>query len=597
MQTRPTPPFAESRRRRFVVNAAILGAFVALSVALFGRAVLANPAGRILSDTPEDAAIFVWAFRWWPFALAHGLDPMLARTVWAPGGANLFWITSVPLPSLLLAPLTAVAGPVVAYDVASLLAPALTGWTTSLLCRRLGCRLGPAVAGGLVAAFSPGEVSQVASGHLNLSLLVLPPLAAYLAVRRAEGSLGRRGFVGLLGVALAAQLGVSTEVAATTTALGGVALALGLAAAGREHRRRVLALWAEAGAGVVLAGLTALPFLVAGFVLPHPRLLFAGGAAAAVPRPWSTLGGLVAPSPGTEAGRLLGAVDGPGAALYLGIPMVALLAYLCVSRRHPAARFAGLLGAAAAVAGLGPALRVAGHSLPLPWAAAEALPLLGLAVPSRLFAQAAMAGGVGLGLWLSGRVEDGSALRPSGRAGGRTRTAWRWAAAALLGASILPSLAAPIGWTQRVGMPAFFAGGAYRRYLSPGEIVLVADAFSGRAWADFRGEPMLWQAETNMAFRQAGGFLGLVEPAVRGTGFETRLADVRLPASDERAARRFLLEHRIDAVIDVGPARATALLARLLGVRPLPVGGVMLFQGPFGPPPPPGAHAHRGASD
>src|SRR5205807_1669551 len=61
-------------------------------------------------------------------------------------------------------------------------------------------------------------------------------------------------------------------------------------------------------------------------------------------------------------------------------------------------------------------------------------------------------------------------------------------------------------WLSRESNPAFFTTHQYRSVLTRGETVLVLPF--GQL-----GNSMLWQAETGMWFRMAGGYLSPVYPA------------------------------------------------------------------------------------
>src|SRR5439155_1544880 len=132
---------------------------------------------RILSSAPTEASVFVWSLSWWPHALAHGLNPLFTHLAWAPTGLNLARSATAPIPTLLLAPLTLAFGPVVSFNVATLLAPAVSAWTAYLLCRRLARSFWPAIVGGAVFGFSPGLLVELKAGHLNLSMLFVHPQA------------------------------------------------------------------------------------------------------------------------------------------------------------------------------------------------------------------------------------------------------------------------------------------------------------------------------------------------------------------------------------------------------------------------------------
>ena len=142
-----------------------------------------------MASDPADGAILLWSLGWWPHAIGHGHLLPYTHALFAPPGTNLAWTTSMPAPGILLAPLTQAFGPLVTFNVLSLLAPITAAWTTALLVRRITGRWPPSLLAGFLFALSPLELDQIAVGHLNLSLTALVPLAVYLVVRSAEGSM------------------------------------------------------------------------------------------------------------------------------------------------------------------------------------------------------------------------------------------------------------------------------------------------------------------------------------------------------------------------------------------------------------------------
>src|SRR5438094_3974132 len=85
-------------------HGAALGVYAATFCALYLPRLLAAGPGAMLSNSPADAAIFVWSLGWWPHALAHGTLLPYTHDLFAPGGTNLAWTTSIPVPGLLVAP-------------------------------------------------------------------------------------------------------------------------------------------------------------------------------------------------------------------------------------------------------------------------------------------------------------------------------------------------------------------------------------------------------------------------------------------------------------------------------------------------------------
>src|SRR5207237_172384 len=92
-----------------------------------------------------DAGIFIWSFAWWPHAIFHWQNPFITHAIWAPDGTNLAWTASAPGLSLMFMPLTLIAGPLISYDVAAILMPALAALTAFLLCRHVTRTFWPAI--------------------------------------------------------------------------------------------------------------------------------------------------------------------------------------------------------------------------------------------------------------------------------------------------------------------------------------------------------------------------------------------------------------------------------------------------------------------
>src|SRR5436309_2780957 len=85
----------------------------------------------------RDAGIFVWSLQWWPHAIGRLANPLYTHALFAPGGADLAWATTLPGPAVLLAPVTLLLGAARTFDLLMVLSPVLAAWTAYLLCRRL----------------------------------------------------------------------------------------------------------------------------------------------------------------------------------------------------------------------------------------------------------------------------------------------------------------------------------------------------------------------------------------------------------------------------------------------------------------------------
>ena len=89
--------------------------YLLIAAALFSSTWV-DPAGSLIG-TPKDPKLFVWYLGWLPHELAQGHNPLFTDHLSYPAGVNLMWNTSMIFPSLLLWPVTAAFGPVVAYNL------------------------------------------------------------------------------------------------------------------------------------------------------------------------------------------------------------------------------------------------------------------------------------------------------------------------------------------------------------------------------------------------------------------------------------------------------------------------------------------------
>ena len=105
-----------------------LSLYSTLSLLFFGRGLLGHFSERYMGFGP-DPSVGINMLAWWPYALSHRLNPLIATTLWAPYGFNLTWSTCVPLVALVVSPITVFFGPVPAYNTIMLVCPALAAWT------------------------------------------------------------------------------------------------------------------------------------------------------------------------------------------------------------------------------------------------------------------------------------------------------------------------------------------------------------------------------------------------------------------------------------------------------------------------------------
>ena len=264
-------------RRHWDSLAAFVG-YALISGLYLGLPLILHSGGRFIGDG-RDPTLVIWAFAWWPHAIAHGLNPIVTHVIWAPEGVNLMWVGAVPGLALPFTPLTLVAGPVLAFNVCAILTPAFAAWTAFRLCRRLTRSLWPSLVGGFLFGCSSFELVHTELAHVGLAGAgALLPLIALVVLRFLDSEIGGRGLVVRLGPLLGLGPLFSTEIAFTTALAIAAGLVLGFILV-PARRSRLLALSPYLLASYGLAALLTAPFvyyLLTGF---HRETFFPPSAA------------------------------------------------------------------------------------------------------------------------------------------------------------------------------------------------------------------------------------------------------------------------------------------------------------------------------
>jgi hypothetical protein len=556
-----------SSPRRQTVVALIV--YAVISIEFFGVYALPH-LGRVCacSGVGDDPAEYMWFLAWWPHALLHGQNPFFTSALFAPNHLDLGAFGLIPGAGLVVAPVTLLFGPLVSYNLVALVSPILAALFAFLLCRYVSGSFLAALVGGYVFGFSAYMLGHML-GHLNLVLTFPIPAGVHLVLRLIDGRIGRRPFVALMAVDLAALIAFSTELALTFVLFGVFALALALAVV-PARRDRIAAVIRP----TLIAG--AFAVLLAGPIIYYALKANLGGAFNGTGDMWGgdALGFLI-PTQVTGLGSgSFGAVsatftrhDLAESGIYLGIPLVLIvIRYLSTHWRLRPIRLVSIALAIMVVLLLGSHLHVDGkQTIALPWAVVDGLPLIKQVLPVRLGLYVYLGAAVVLAMWLA---------RPRPRALGVTK----WAVAGLSIAFVVPNLGSGL-WHTTPPNPRFFTTTAYRRYL-PRDVNVLALPFTSYG--------MLWQAETGMWFRLAGGNLGKLFPAnYRNEPIVSSFYSPMIPvgpqiSAEARALKGFVARHSIRAVIidQSEAAQWPAVLARL-GLTPIETGGVLFYRVPF----------------
>ena len=555
----------------------VLAGFVLLCVAIFLPADL-HPTTVLIGATTADNSQHAWFLRWLPYALATHRNPLFSTSVIGADGVNLMWNTWIPLPALVLSPVTLLAGPVAAFDLAVTLGVALSGWSMYLAASRLVRRTSAAVLAGAAYGFSPFLFDQSYTGHSNLVVAVVPPLlllSLHTILARQDLSARRAGLA--LGGLLVAQFYITEELLASELLMALIG-AVGVAVIARSEvalRWRHVAR-AAAWALALFIPLTIYPlwFQFLGPQVPRAVLAdrnFFVTDLLNIVLP-STAQGVEPPFAAAVAAHYTGNSGEWGG--YVGIPMLAVVGWTLWHQWHRSlVRVLGATAGAALLLSLGASLHVGGADthVPLPGAMLAHLPVLDDLVAARFAVYVALACALLLGIFVDGL--------PRTRWGLRTCIG----ACVLVSASYLPPLPFP---SRSVPTPAYFTA-------SPSSSTAATVALVVPFSHDFDStEAMLWQAQSGMAFSMPEGYIinrqptGLAgqgpPPSVTGRAL-AGVAAGRGGALTPSLRAAVLLELRRwgIGVVVLGPSdhrgALRTFLSALLGAPPVDRAGVSLW--------------------
>jgi hypothetical protein len=164
-----------------VRQAVLLLVFIAAGVAVTWPLATHLPNGRLPSS--RDSASYMWGFWWVAHQVTHLGNPWFTSQMAAPVGVQLGFHTLIPLPGLLLTPVTLIFGPSASYNLLVVITP-------GLLCYAMyrAARLWlPSATGAIAAGAFFGLSAMLAQQdwyHVNIALgAVFLPMALEASVR------------------------------------------------------------------------------------------------------------------------------------------------------------------------------------------------------------------------------------------------------------------------------------------------------------------------------------------------------------------------------------------------------------------------------
>ena len=373
---RPSPPGARpsvlGARPSWPAVARQLG-LLACYLAL-GAAVTWPRAAYLAGSLPStrDAAAYVWGFWWVARQLTHLGNPWATGYLAAPVGTQLAYHTLMPLPGVLMTPVTLTFGPSVTYNLLSIACPGLLCYAMYRAARLwLPTGFGAIAAGAFFGLSSNLTWRSWYQLNLALGALFLPlVLAAAVRLRRAPG----RRQAAILGAILGAALLTDQESAVLAGILAVVILVPWLVRSPRPGERlRLVAVCAGTAALVASPQIIAMIWQAAsGGASTPPYAMYhdySGSGAGLVQ--------MFAPSPRLAAYGMasLAALyyHGRGGWVVIGyglVVSVAALVGLVATWRRPGTRQLGLLWLGCTLLALGPVPWIfnrAYHPLAVQW--------------------------------------------------------------------------------------------------------------------------------------------------------------------------------------------------------------------------------------
>jgi hypothetical protein len=539
-----------------------LALYLLISIGYFGLHVIPH-LGSANVGLPNwtDPPVNMWSLAWWPYAVLHGMNPLVTHALFVPDRINLAATspTLCPLAGILGAPFTIAFGPIVSYNLLMLASPALAAFFAFLLCRYITGSFVASLFGGYVFGFSTFILGHM-EGHVQLVLIFSIPAGVHLVLRLIDERISRRRFIVLMALTMTALFLTSGELTLTFVVLGALTLAVtfALVPTARPSILRTVKPIFAAGVAAMIVTSPVIYYELHGTVRFGSNIGVIDGSDA--------LGFFVPPNlvrlGRTYFAALSKATNITGsdaeAVTYIGLPLALIVARYTITRwRLATTKILVVILGVVVVLLLGSELHVAGYTtIPLPWKVLDQS-LLHDVIPIRLAVYMFLIVAVIGAMWL--------AQPRAGRWG-----VAKWALAAASIAFLVPNVSGGI-WRGQEMNPAFFTSHEYRRVLTRGEAVLILPF--GQL-----DNSMLWQADTNFWFRLAGGYINPVYPAdyEHDPLFPALFSKAR---PDPRTLRSFLARRHIGAVIvdPAMPQRWPKALAAL-GLKRRSLGGVWYYR-------------------
>lgn len=560
--------------RRFAIFIFPLILFSSISILYFGLDIITHIKTTYIG-TSDDSTIIIWALAWWKHCILNGINPFFNSSVWYPYNYNLAQQDIITWGNAILcAPILFLFGPVVAYNISMLAAPALSAWTTFILLRYLTKSYWPAIFGAYFFGFSSYMIGHML-GHLMLVTVFLIPLIVLLTVKFYRNEISKLYFCFWISLCLALQFYINPEIFATTILFGLLSLLLAFLIFKNiiTLKRTLIFLFLSLIITLILIS----PYLYL-FFLP-PRLdpsIFP--ASLALPYGSDLLQPFI-PSDffwlhislkqyyqnATQYG-MQGIINGAEYNCYFGIPLLILCAlYWLELWKTKIAKFTMITMISIFICALGVTLHIFGKPFfPMPWLFMWHLPLIKFALPIRFGMYISLIVSVIVAFWLNKS---------------KLSTSIKFALVSLSILFLIPTLNySSRHWSQTTKIPTLISDNIYKKWLKPGDVIVILPYGS-------LGDSMLWQFSSNMYFSMAGGYLGYTplefaeDPTVQAFFQNSISLNNNLAAQPnlKMSTINFLISHHVKAIFVYQNLTTWKSFFKTIGMTPISADGVDVY--------------------
>lgn len=342
----------------------------------------------------NDPAFYLWSFKWWPYAISHGINPFVTKAFWSPFGQNLTWTTSLPSIAISMWPITECFGPVLTYNLITVISLALAPFGIYLINIQLGLKKEAAIFGGMVLFFSSYIWGQLL-GHLNLYVVFVIIYLIYLYVLRFKHVISKKIYITLFTLLLSFQFGISNEIYSTFvvfSAVGFLLLFL-LYLKNKPCQKEIINLGIETVISIILSAIVLSPYI---YYILHDyvqlsignNIIVADPLNYFIPTPLNLLFGNLFTNISSKF-AIPGNYVEEGA--YLGLPLIIILTNFACStiknlrKKNTLLVFILILFWVSVLSSFGTSLRILNQqtTIPMPWLIFGKMPLIKQALPAR----------------------------------------------------------------------------------------------------------------------------------------------------------------------------------------------------------------------